>query len=142
MAVFGLLTVLRRFELRLDLAAETWHRREGFWPNVAADSGPLSDVRAVTVRYRLETKDKGGAAVGCDVALDVTGEALAEPLRYARTQNLPEPFSTVRKNNGDSPRSFLTVRKNNGDSPRVVSNGQKEQHGFPQSRFYAVRKNK
>ncbi len=55
MAVFGLLTVLRRFELRLDLAAETWHRRQGFWPYVAADSGPLSDVRAVTVRYRLET---------------------------------------------------------------------------------------
>ncbi len=89
MAVFGLLSVLRRFELRLDLVSGTWHRRQGFWPRVAADSGPLSDVRAVGVRYRLDTKDGGGAAVRCSVELRLTGERWPKPVRYASTQNLP-----------------------------------------------------
>ncbi len=88
MAVFGALTVLRRFELRLDLGAGTWHRRQGFWPNVATDSGPLSDLRAVKMRYRLKTLEKGDLAVGCDVELEIAGEAWPRPLRYARTQNL------------------------------------------------------
>ncbi len=97
MAVFGVLTVLRRFELRLDLASGTWHRRQGFWPRVAADSGPLSDVRVVKMCFRLGTKDKGGVAIGCDVELEVTGEAWPKPLRYARTQNLPAAEHLARR---------------------------------------------
>ncbi len=97
MGLFGLLTVLRRFELRVDLPAGTWHRRQGFWPRIESSSGPVSEITAVSVKTSLGTRKQGGAGLTHRVELVFDSPQWPQNLRYLRTDNAAAAAEQARR---------------------------------------------